>query len=127
LRTYRRRYSGRLRAKVVGAGRYGAGVTSIGIFEFSAPLWLHPGADAWHFVSVPPEVSDDITDLSAGFRRGFGSVRVSVTVGATSWRTSVFPDSKQGTYLLPMKKEVRKAEKLVVGDTVHTRLELVDL
>lgn len=102
-------------------------VTSIGVFEFTAPLWLHPGADAWHFLRVPPEISDDISDLSAGPRRGFGSVRVAVTVGGTSWRTSVFPDSRQGTYLLPVKKEVRKAERLTAGDAVRTRLELIDL
>lgn len=101
--------------------------TSIGVFEFTAPLWLHPGADAWHFISVPAEISDDISDLTAGFRRGFGSVRVAVTVGRTSWRTSVFPDSRQGTYMLPVKKEVRRAERLAPGDAVRTRLELVDL
>ena len=102
-------------------------VTQIGVFEFSAPLWLHPGADAWHFVSVPPEISDDIRDLTAGLRRGFGSVRVAVTVGSTSWRTSVFPDSREGTFMLPVKKEVRRAEALAVGDAVLARLEIVDL
>ena len=84
----------------------------IGTFEFVAPLWRHPGDDGWHFVSVPPETSDDLTDLSQGIRRGFGSVRVSVTVGATTWRTSVFPDRRSGTYLLPMKRSVRDAERL---------------
>lgn len=102
-------------------------MTQIGVFEFTAPLWLHPGADAWHFVSVPPEISADIADLTAGVRRGFGSVRVGVRVGATSWRTSVFPDSKSGTYVLPMKKQVRSAEQLTAGDDVRARLELLDL
>ncbi|MFZ0161621.1 MAG: DUF1905 domain-containing protein [Kineosporiaceae bacterium] len=73
----------------------------IGEFEFTAPLWLHPGGE-WHFVTVPEEISEDIHDLTAGLRRGFGSVRVAVTVGDTSWRTSVFPDSTSGTFLLPM-------------------------
>jgi uncharacterized protein DUF1905 len=71
-----------------------------GTFEFGAPLWRHPGADGWHFVSLPAEVSAEISDITAGGRRGFGSVRVDVTVGATSWRTSLFPDSKTGRYLL---------------------------
>lgn len=102
-------------------------MTEIGSFEFDAALWLHPGADGWHFVTVPPEVSADIGDLTAGLRRGFGSVRVAATVGATSWRTSIFPDSRTGTFLLPMKKAVRAAEGLVAGDRVRARLELVDL
>ena len=99
----------------------------IGTFEFAAPLWRYPGADGWHFVSLPPEISTDITDISTGIRRGFGSVRVAVTVGSTSWRTSIFPDSKTGVYLLPVKKAVRVAERLEVGDQVKAQLEIADL
>jgi hypothetical protein len=102
-------------------------MTRIGTFEFSAPLWQYPGADGWHFVSVPAEISDDITDLTASIRRGFGSVRVAVTVGSTAWRTSIFPDRKTGTYLLPMKKAVRTDEHLVTGADVEAQLEIVDL
>jgi hypothetical protein len=102
-------------------------VVRIGTFEFAAPLWRYPGADGWHFVSLPPEISTDITDISTGIRRGFGSVRVAVTVGSTSWRTSIFPDSKTGVYLLPVKKAVRVAERLEVGDQVKAQLEIADL
>jgi hypothetical protein len=102
-------------------------VTRIGTFEFAASLWRYPGADGWHFVSVPPEISADITDIAAGIRRGFGSVRIAVTVGATSWRTSIFPDSKSGTYLLPVKRAVRVAERLEAGDEVRAQLKIVDL
>ena len=99
----------------------------IGIVEFGAPVWRYPGADGWHFVSLPAEVSAEITDIAAGARRGFGSVRVDVTVGATSWRTSLFPDSKTGTYLLPVKKAVRLAEHLEAGGEVRAQLQVVDL
>jgi hypothetical protein len=102
-------------------------VARIGIFEFGAPLWRHPGADGWHFVSLPAEVSAEITDIAAGARRRFGSVRVDVTVGATSWRTSLFPDSKTGTYLLPVKKAVRLAEHLEAGGEVRAQLQIADL
>ena len=99
----------------------------IGTFEFGAPLWQYPGADGWHFVSLPAEVSGEITEITPGVRRGFGSVRVDVTVGATSWRTSIFPDSKTGTYLLPVKKAVRVAERLEAGDDVRAQLQIADL
>lgn len=98
-----------------------------GTFEFAAPLWRYPSADGWHFVSLPPEISADITEVTTGIRRGFGSVRVAVTVGATSWRTSIFPDSKTGAYLLPVKQAVRAAERLAVGDQVKARLQILDL
>ena len=96
-------------------------------FEFSGPVWRYPGADGWHFVSVPPDVSASIADIGTGIRRGFGSVRVAATIGATSWRTSLFPDSKSETYLLPVKKAVRSAENLGAGDEIWARLEIVDL
>jgi hypothetical protein len=93
-------------------------------FEFAAPLWRYPGADGWHFVSLPPEISADITDVTAGTRRGFGSVRVAVRVGATSWSTSIFPDSKAGVFLLPVKRSVRVAEQLDAGDEVRAQLQI---
>lgn len=95
-------------------------------YRFTAPLWLYPGEAAWHFLTVPEEISDEITELTEGRRRGFGSVRVAVTVGGSSWRTSVFP-TKDGTYVLPVKKPVRVAEALTEGSPVETHLALVDL
>jgi len=96
-------------------------------FEFTAPLWRYPGAGGWHFVSLPPGIADEIADMTAGNRAGFGSVRVAVTVGTTSWRTSLFPDSKTGTYLLPVKEAVRDAENLETGDVVRAQVQIADL
>ena len=94
-------------------------------FTFTAELWRWSGDAAWRFFTVPPDVADEIRMVS-GPPRGFGSVRVEVTVGSTTWRTSVFPDSSAGTYLLPMKKAVRVAEDLEDGDEVAVTLRLVD-
>lgn len=93
--------------------------------EFVAPLWRYPGEGGWYFVSLPPGISADISDITAGIRRGFGSVRVAVIVGTTSWRTSIFPDSKTGIYLLPVNRAVRVAECLEPGDSVRARMEIV--
>lgn len=102
-------------------------MSEIGTFEFVAPLWLYPGEGGWRFVTVPTGVADEITDLTTGNRRGFGSVKVTVTVGGTTWQTSVFPDGARGTYVLPMKKSVRNVEGLEDGDDVPVRLELSEL
>jgi hypothetical protein len=96
------------------------------VFLFDAELWLYDGASPWHFLSLPVAVSEEIIEASAGRQRGFGSVRVRVSIGATEWRTSVFPDSKLGTFLLPVKREVRVTEGLEEGDMVLVRLDLVD-
>ncbi len=94
--------------------------------RFTAPLWRYEGDAAWFFVTVPVDVSDDVRELTDGSRRGFGSVRVRATVGSTTWTTSVFPDSKRGAFLLPVKKAVRVAEDLEDGDDVRVVLELLD-
>jgi hypothetical protein len=96
-------------------------------WAFTAELWEYPGSAAWFFVSLPNEVADDIADLVEGRpRAGFGSVRVHVSIGASTWDTSVFPDKSRGTYLLPVKKAVRTAEGLTDGSPVTVTLELAD-
>jgi hypothetical protein len=94
-------------------------------YTFTAELWLAQAEAAWVFLTVPPEISDDIEER-APTKAGFGSVPVSVTIGATTWRTSVFPDAKRGAYILPVKRPVRTAESIAVGDEVAITLRLVD-
>lgn len=93
--------------------------------RFEAELWRSPGDAAWHFVTVPDEVSDEIDDASGPQRRGFGSVRVRVTVGGSTWSTSVFPDKKRSAFVLPIRLAVRRAEGLDAGDRVPVALELL--
>jgi hypothetical protein len=95
-------------------------------YRFRTELWLHQGDTGWHFVTLPHDHSDEIDALTLSTRRGFGSVRVSATIGATSWRTSIFPDTKAASYVLPVKQQVRSREGLTAGDHVEVQLELVD-
>jgi hypothetical protein len=99
------------------------------IVEFEAPLWRWDARrdDSWTFVSLPADASEEIRELVAQPRRGFGSLRVRVTIGDTRWTTSIFPDSKQECYVLPVKKAVRKAEQLDVGDTATVTVEVLDI
>jgi hypothetical protein len=99
------------------------------VITFDAELWLWDArrADSWMFVSLPAEESEDIPALVGGPRRGFGAVRVRVTVGASAWDTSIFPDAARGTYVLPIKRAVRRAEGLDVGDVAAVTVELVDI
>ena len=95
-------------------------------FEFTADLWRYTGEAAWYFVTLPHDVADDIDEITGEARRGFGSVRVEVTVGSTTWKTSVFPDTKSESFVLPVKKAVRSAEGLDDGSSVSVLLTLVD-
>ena len=102
-------------------GRHHGGVD----LRFTAPLWEYDGAAAWHFVTVPVDVADEIRQV-AGEPRGFGSVRVEASIGETAFATSVFPDSASGGFVLPVKKAVRLAEGLADGDVVDVGLRVVE-
>ena len=93
-------------------------------FAFTAKVWEHDGQGAWHFVSLPPDLADEIEERFGATAGGFGSVRVEVTIGATRWSTSLFPDAKRATYVLPVKKAVRVAEELVAGSSADVHLEI---
>ena len=92
-------------------------------FVFTAELWEW-SSDRWEGLEHFFDIGDEIRLLS-GPPRAFGSVRVEVTVGGSTWRTSVFPDKSRG-YLLPGKRAVRRAEGLEVGDPVHVALDVID-
>ncbi len=86
-------------------------------------LWEHEGEGAWHFVTLPEDLADDVRDAAAP-SPGFGSVRVVVRIGEVEWRTSLFPDSKSRSYVLPVKKQVRAANGVAAGDVVRVGLTL---
>jgi hypothetical protein len=96
-------------------------------FEFDSELWLWKADAAWHFLTVPADISDEIAERTREQPRGFGSVKARVRIGATTWSTSVFPDTERGAYVLPVKREVRDAEGLAAGSRAHVLLELVEI
>jgi hypothetical protein len=93
-------------------------------YKMRTKVWLYPGMAGWHFVSIPKAQSAKIKALFGAMKRGWGSLPVVATIGKTSWKTSIFPDKKTGTYLLPLKSDVRKKEKISVGDLVILGLDI---
>jgi hypothetical protein len=98
------------------------------VIVFDAELWIWDARrnDSWTFVSLPVDASEDIRQVTGGERRGFGSLRVRVTVGTSTWTTSIFPDSANDCYVLPIKRAIRNAEGLDAGDTTTITVELID-
>jgi hypothetical protein len=95
------------------------------IFRFTADLWEWQGEAAWFFVTMPAEDAEEIRRRPRP-KRGFGSVRVRATIGGSQWSTSIFPDSKAGSYLLPVKKAIRTTEGIAAGDPIEVELELLE-
>lgn len=92
-------------------------------FRSTVYAWSSEGSTTWFFIDVPDAESDALTARPQP-TRGFGSIRVRVTIGSTTWQTSVFPGKAR--YGLPLKKAVRVAEQLAEGDHVDVVLEPVD-
>lgn len=94
-------------------------------YEFKGKVIRWAANPSFYLVTVPKKYFKEISEVSEVIRRGWGAVRVDVMIGRTAWQTSIFPES-DGTYVLPLKKEVRKAEHFDEGDTIFVQLTLVD-
>lgn len=89
-------------------------------------VWIYPGDFAnWHFVTLTKKVGQEIKETYGKNVRGFGSLPVEVTIGQATWKTSIFPDKRAGSYLLPLKAQVRKKEDIEAGETVAFQITLI--
>lgn len=93
-------------------------------FVFRAKTWLYPGEGAWCFVTLPRAHGEKLKACVVPGRRGWGSLRVEARLNEVVWTTSIFPDRKSGSYLLPLKASVRKQAGIAVGQTVRVALSL---
>lgn len=101
--------------------------------RFSAPLvhWELGDFAGLGYVDIRGEAEEAIRGyelmrrLELGKRRGFGSVKVNVSLGESRWSTSVFPLKGGVGWFLPIKKAVQRAEGLDEGDVLEIELELI--
>ena len=94
------------------------------MYTFRAELWQYDGPAPWYFVSLPPDVADDIRARFGPLASGFGSIKVEAAIRSTHWTTSLFPATTGRTYVLPIKKAVRLAENLEAGEMATVRLQI---
>jgi len=90
--------------------------------EFNGEIWFWKGPAPFYFVTVPEKQCRDLKAISSFVTYGWGMIPVTVRIGQTEWKTSLFP--KEGLYIVPLKDSVRKAEHLEEGDQVTVRLEV---
>ena len=94
-------------------------------YTMKAKVWIYQGPQAgWHFVSLPKKDSREIKKMFGVLARGWGSLPVKVTVGKTNWTTSIFPDKKSDTYILPLKADVRKKENIEAEKVILFSIEI---
>jgi hypothetical protein len=93
------------------------------VYKVKGKVWLWPGeSTVWHFVHVDPKTSATLKEKHGKVKRGFGSIPVMAKIGKTEWKTSIFPDKRSGTYLLPLKFKVRYEEGIEAGEIISFSL-----
>ncbi len=96
------------------------------LYTMTEKVFLYPGESAnWHFVPITKKVGQEIRGTYGKSRRGFGAVKVEVTIGGTTWLTSMFPDRYSGSYILPLKAQIRKKEDIEAGDKITFTIKLM--
>ncbi len=97
-------------------------------YKFKAEIWRYNGKDPWYFVTLPTKYADEIKSLTTDLpNKGFGTVKVDATINNVSWSTSIFPDKKHNSYLMPVKKEIRSKLQVKSGDMVEVSIRLSQL
>lgn len=109
--------------------RYYSAMSERETIMFSGKVWVWQARSGekparWFFVSIEDEAAAEIRLASLGLTAGFGSLPVRARIGATAWRTSVFPQRETGGWLLPLKADVRKREGLEEGSEIEVAIDI---
>ena len=90
--------------------------------ELTGPVFEWRGPAPYYFVAVPDEGCAAIDDAKALVTYGWGMIPVTVTMGSTTWTTSLWP--KDDAYVVPLKAAARRAEAVDLDDVVTLRLDI---
>lgn len=91
-------------------------------YSFTGKLWKYRGKGGWFFVTIPKSVSKKIREVHHASEEGWGRLKTSAAIKNSNWNTSIWYDTKIGSYILPIKAAIRKSESLCDGSLVEIRL-----
>lgn len=91
-------------------------------YDFNGHLWRDNLPNGWHFVTLPQPLSKFIRKAHGNNESGWGRLKVEAKIGEVSWHTSLWFDTKSGSYLLSIKAAIRKKMQLSIGDAVTVTL-----
>lgn len=90
--------------------------------EVTAPVIEWRGPAPFLFVRLPDDDADHVQRVAQAVTYGWGMVPVTVTLGATTWTTSLWP--REGSFMVPLKAWVRRAEGVELGDVLTVTLAI---
>lgn len=88
-------------------------------YQFTAKIWKHSSTGSWYFVSLPQDLSNEIRKNLKWQEEGWGRMKAWACISEIEWNTAIWFDKKRGTYLLPLKAEIRQKAKLKAGDEIE--------
>ena len=93
-------------------------------YECTANPYKHEDGDTcgWHFVVFPKELAKEIRGNHKWQEEGWGRMKAIVQIGSSEWKTSVWFDTKHESYLLPVKAEIRRKEKIEIDKDVDVTI-----
>lgn len=78
-------------------------------YDFTATFQKYKeDACGWNFLFMPEDSAKEIRADFKHCEEGWGRMKVTVKIGGSEWRTSIWFDTKHDTYLLPVKAAIRK-------------------
>ena len=93
-------------------------------FTVRGNVWRYEGPGGWFFVSLSRQQAAQLRATPGIAKVAWGYIPVVARVGETVWRTTLFPSRKDETYLLAIKADVRKRERVVAGDAVAVEVRV---
>jgi len=78
----------------------------------------------WNFLFMPHDLAKEIRAMHKHQEEGWGRMKVTAKIGGSEWKTSIWFDTKNDTYLLPIKAAIRKKEKIEMelGNEVKVKI-----
>lgn len=91
-------------------------------YDFKGSVWKYESTAGWYFVSLPKKLSKEIRENSKDLEEGWGRLKVEAMIGKSQWKTAIWFDTKMDTYILPLKAEIRRHEKINVKEEISVKI-----
>lgn len=94
-------------------------------YKFTAKMWNYSstvGTYGWYIACLPKEISKEIRENLKFLEEGWGRLKMTAKIGNTQWETAIWFDTKLQTYLLPLKAEIRKKEKIETDKELEIKI-----
>lgn len=93
-------------------------------YSFEAKVWKHNSPAAWYFVSVSKNISEEIRILFQKWEEGWGRLKCQAQIGNTLWETAIWYDTKHQAYILPLKAEIRRKERIEMDELISVTIRI---